>query len=63
MAAAWSRSALAEVTLDLLRARGRDIRTTLITDVVPFDEGPAFLGELAGRRSGTLQAVLRVDGG
>lgn len=63
MAAAWSRSALAEVTLDLLRARGPDIRTTLITDVVPFDEGPAFLGELAGRRAGTLQAVLRVDGG
>jgi threonine dehydrogenase-like Zn-dependent dehydrogenase len=61
MAAAWSRAALAAVTLDLLRARGDDIRTHLVTDVVPFDEGPQFLADLAVRRRATLQAVLRVD--
>src|SRR3712207_1264400 len=40
MADAWPRRALAEVTLDLLRARGDDVRTHLVTDVLPFEEGP-----------------------
>jgi threonine dehydrogenase-like Zn-dependent dehydrogenase len=59
MAARWPRTALAEVALDLLRARGADIRDHLVTDVVPFEEGPALLADLAGRRRATLQAVLR----
>lgn len=59
MAGAWSRAALAAVTLDLLHDRGADVRTHLITDVVPFDEGPALLSDLAARRRATLQAVLR----
>jgi threonine dehydrogenase-like Zn-dependent dehydrogenase len=60
MAAAWRRPALAEVTLDLLRERGDAIRTHLVTDVVPFEEGPGLLADLAGRRlpSPPLQAVL-----
>ena len=62
MAGAWPRSALAAVTLDLLRERGQDIRTHLVTDVVPFEEGPQLLADLAARRRGTLQAVLRVQG-
>jgi threonine dehydrogenase-like Zn-dependent dehydrogenase len=63
MAEAWPRAALAEVTLDLLRQRGRDIRRHLVTDVLPFEEGPRLLADLAGRRlpSPPLQAVLRVD--
>jgi threonine dehydrogenase-like Zn-dependent dehydrogenase len=61
MATAWPRTALAEVTLDLLRSRGDDVRTHLVTDVLPFEEGPALLADLAGRRLAgpPLQAVLR----
>jgi threonine dehydrogenase-like Zn-dependent dehydrogenase len=59
MADAWPRTALAEVALDLLGSRGSDIRRHLVTDVVPFEEGPALLSDLAGRRRATLQAVLR----
>jgi threonine dehydrogenase-like Zn-dependent dehydrogenase len=61
MAAAWPRTALAGVTLDLLRERGDDVRRHLVTDVVPFDDGPALLADLASRRrpSPPLQAVLR----
>jgi threonine dehydrogenase-like Zn-dependent dehydrogenase len=65
MAAAWPRAALAEVTLDLLRARGADVRTHLVTDVLPFEEGPRLLADLAGRRLAAppLQAVLRFPPG
>jgi threonine dehydrogenase-like Zn-dependent dehydrogenase len=61
MAPVWSRTAMATVTLDLLRERGKDIRTHVVTDVVPFEEGPRLLSDLAARRRATLQAVLRVD--
>jgi threonine dehydrogenase-like Zn-dependent dehydrogenase len=62
MAAAWPQAALAAVTLDLLRERGNDIRTHLVTDVVPFEEGARLLADLAERRlpSPPLQAVLRM---
>ncbi|WP_164701127.1 zinc-binding alcohol dehydrogenase [Modestobacter sp. KNN46-3] len=62
MAAAWPREALAAVTLDLLRHRGEEIRTHLVTDVVPFEDGPRLLTDLAQRRlpSPPLQAVLRM---
>jgi threonine dehydrogenase-like Zn-dependent dehydrogenase len=61
MADAWPRAALAAVTLDLLCERGEDIRTHLVTDVVPFEEGPRLLADLAERRlpSPPLQAVLQ----
>jgi threonine dehydrogenase-like Zn-dependent dehydrogenase len=61
MAGAWPRAALAAVTLDLLRARGDDVRRHLVTDVLPFEEGPRLLADLAGRRLAAppLQAVLR----
>jgi threonine dehydrogenase-like Zn-dependent dehydrogenase len=62
MTATWPRTAMAAVTLDLLRQRGDDVRTHLITDVLPFEEGPRLLTALAGRRlpSPPLQAVLRM---
>ncbi|SNS20415.1 Threonine dehydrogenase [Geodermatophilus saharensis] len=61
MAGAWPRRALSAATLDLLRERGEDVRRHLVTDVVPFDEGPALLTDLAQRRlpAPPLQAVLR----
>jgi len=61
MATAWPRIALAEVTLDLLRERGNDVRRHLVTDVVPFEEGPALLADLAARRRSTMTAVLAFD--
>jgi threonine dehydrogenase-like Zn-dependent dehydrogenase len=65
MAAAWPRTALAAATVDLLRARGEDIRTHLVTDVLPFEEGPRLLADLAQRRrpAPPLQAVLQVCAG
>ena len=65
MAGAWPRTALAEVTLDLLRGRGREIRDHLVTDVVPFEDGPGLLTDLAERRlpSPPLQAVLDMGAG
>jgi threonine dehydrogenase-like Zn-dependent dehydrogenase len=57
----WPRSALADVTLDLLRERGKDVRRHLVTDVVPFEDGPGLLTDLATRRRPTLQAVLSFD--
>ncbi len=59
MADTWPRQALAAATLDLLRARGADIRRHLVTDLVDFEDGPAFLTGLAARRRHVLQAVLR----
>jgi threonine dehydrogenase-like Zn-dependent dehydrogenase len=63
MADGWPREALAAATLDLLRERGDEVRTHLVTDVVPFADGPALLADLAGRRlpSPPLQAVLRFN--
>ena len=65
MADAWPRTALAAVTLDLLRERGREIREHVVTDVLPFEDGPRLLADLAERRlpSPPLQAVLRFDAG
>jgi threonine dehydrogenase-like Zn-dependent dehydrogenase len=65
MAGDWPRTALAAVTLDLLRERGSDVRAHLVTDVLPFDEGPRLLADLAARRLAAppLQAVLRMDAG
>jgi threonine dehydrogenase-like Zn-dependent dehydrogenase len=59
MAELWPRQALAAATLDLLRARGAEIRRHLVTDVVDFEDGPALLTDLAARRRHVLQAVLR----
>ena len=65
MADAWPRTALSAVTLDLLRDRGADVRRHLVTHLLPFEEGPRLLGDLAERRlpGPPLQAVLRFDGG
>ncbi len=56
---AWNRRRLAHETLDLLRVYGEQLREHTITDVVPFDEGPAFLEQLAAQyQPQVLQAVL-----
>ncbi|HEX2316607.1 MAG TPA: zinc-binding alcohol dehydrogenase [Thermomonospora sp.] len=54
----WSRERLSAETLDLLRADGDAVRRHLVTDVLPFEDAPRFVADLAARRRHTLQAVF-----
>lgn len=56
----WDRRRLADATLDLLSLHGDAIRKHVVTDVVPFEEGPALMADLAERRRHTIQAVFEV---
>jgi threonine dehydrogenase-like Zn-dependent dehydrogenase len=55
---AWDRERLSRETLALLAARGDAIRRHVVTDVVPFDQGPGLLHDIAARRRHVIQAVL-----
>lgn len=60
----WSRHRLACETIELLRAFGPAIREHLITDIIPYDDGPTFMTRLARAYDPTvLQAVLAVRPG
>jgi threonine dehydrogenase-like Zn-dependent dehydrogenase len=54
----WDRDRLSAETIALLRAHGPAVREHLITDVLPLDEGPALLADIAARRRHVIQAVL-----
>jgi threonine dehydrogenase-like Zn-dependent dehydrogenase len=54
----WDRERLSAETISLLRAEGPAIAGHLITDVLPVDEAPALLEDLARRRRHVLQAVF-----
>jgi len=54
----WDRARLAAETLDLIEATGPLLRRNLVTDVLPLDDAPAFLTDLAARRRSTIQAVF-----
>jgi NADPH:quinone reductase-like Zn-dependent oxidoreductase len=58
LAPTWDRERLSAATVDLLRAYGDAIRKHLVSAVVPFDEAPRLLEDLAARRRQELQAVL-----
>ncbi|GAB7044055.1 MULTISPECIES: zinc-dependent alcohol dehydrogenase [Catenuloplanes] len=58
LAGTWDRERLSAATIDLLRRDGEAIRRHLITAVVPFDEAPALLDDLAARRRQEVQSVL-----
>jgi threonine dehydrogenase-like Zn-dependent dehydrogenase len=58
LAAVWDRERLSAETIGLLRADGDAIRKHLVSAVVPFDEAPALLTDLAARRRQELQVVL-----
>jgi threonine dehydrogenase-like Zn-dependent dehydrogenase len=58
LAPTWDRERLSAETIDLLRTDGDAVRKHLISAVVPFDEAPGLLGDLADRRRQELQAVL-----
>lgn len=54
----WHRGRLADETLAFLHAHGTLLLEHIVTDVVPLDEGPRFLHELAQRHRHTIQAVF-----
>ncbi|MFD0821597.1 zinc-binding alcohol dehydrogenase, partial [Micromonospora zhanjiangensis] len=58
LAPAWDRDRLSGETVDLLRAYGGLISANLISAVVPFDEAPALLTDLARRRRREIQVIL-----
>lgn len=58
LSATWDRRRLSAETLELLVEAGDAVRATLVTEVVPFDDGPAVLTDLAARRRHTLTSVL-----
>ena len=60
LAAEWDRMRLARATMELLEAHGELVRQHVITDVVPFDDAPRFIADLAARRQHTIQAVFQV---
>ncbi|MET7707437.1 zinc-binding alcohol dehydrogenase [Micromonospora sp. NPDC005413] len=58
LAPTWDRERLSAETIDLLRTYGDVIRKHLVSAVVPFDEAPTLLTDLAERRRQELQVVL-----
>ena len=58
LAVAWDRERLSAETIELLRTDGDALRKHLISAVVPFDEAPAVLTDMAARRRHELQVVL-----
>ena len=53
-----ARERLSAETIALLRAHGPAGRQHVITDVLPLEDGPALLADLAARRRHVIQAVL-----
>ena len=61
MADAWDRTRLSMETVDLLQACGDLVVEHLVTDVVPIDQAPQFILDLAARRRSTIQAVFSYE--
>lgn len=55
----WDRRRLANETVELLQARGAEIRAQLVTHVVPYDDAPAFIARLVAERPEFLQIVFK----
>jgi hypothetical protein len=56
----WDRSRLAGETVSFLQGCGALVLEHVITDLVPFDEAPVFLAELAARERHSIQAIFEV---
>ena len=54
----WDRHRLSAETIRLLRHSGELVREHLVTDVVPLEEAPRLLNELAERRRHVVSAVF-----
>jgi threonine dehydrogenase-like Zn-dependent dehydrogenase len=59
----WDRQRLSAETIVLLQAYGREIRECLVTDVLPLEEAPSLMLEVAAHRRHVLSAVFTVDTG
>jgi threonine dehydrogenase-like Zn-dependent dehydrogenase len=62
LAHAWDRQRLSAETTRLLAAHSGAVREHLVSDVVPFDDAPALMHDVAARRRHVLTAVFEVDG-
>ncbi|SDZ29350.1 Threonine dehydrogenase [Micromonospora pattaloongensis] len=58
LSSVWDRERLSAETVALLTAYGAGLRRHLVSAVVPFDEAPTVLAEMAARRRHELQVVL-----
>jgi threonine dehydrogenase-like Zn-dependent dehydrogenase len=56
----WDRRRLAAETIAMLQAESANILREVITHIVPFQDGPAFLGELVKNRPDFMQIVFQV---
>ena len=59
----WDRHRLSAETIRLLLSCGREVRTHLVTDVVPLEEAPRLMLEVARRQRHVLTAVFTAEGG
>lgn len=57
---AWDRARLSAETIRLVEARGDAIRAHLVTDVLPLDEAPQLLLDVAARRRSVVSVVFTV---
>jgi threonine dehydrogenase-like Zn-dependent dehydrogenase len=58
LAPAWDRDRLSAETIGLLADRGDRLREHLVSDIVPFEEGPQLFADVAAWRRHVLQAVF-----
>jgi threonine dehydrogenase-like Zn-dependent dehydrogenase len=61
LAGTWDRERLSAETIDFLRAYGDALRRHLVSAIVPFDEAPRLLVDLAERRRHELQVILSCE--
>ena len=59
----WDRRRLAEETAALLAADGHAIREHLVTDVLPIEQAPEFVADLAARHRSAMTAVFTYGDG
>ncbi|HSU03824.1 MAG TPA: zinc-binding dehydrogenase [Nocardioides sp.] len=57
----WDRARLSAETIRLLRACGTEVLDHLVTDVVPLDEAPRLMAQVARHERHVLTAVFTVD--
>ena len=59
---AWTRQRLSAETVRFLQEHGDAVREHVVTDVVPFEEAPELMRQVAKRERHVLQAVFAANG-
>jgi hypothetical protein len=57
----WDRHRLSAETVRLLAGHAAEVREHLISDVLPYEQAPVLMGDVAARRRHVLTAVFVVD--